>query len=126
MSYKYFLAFLRIFVGSLFIVSGLVKANDTLGFSYKLQEYFSPSVLNLPFLAQYALIFSALLCVLEIVLGFAVIFGWYMRFTATILLFLTIFFGFLTFYSAYFDVVHDCGCFGDALQGSMGRRLTPW
>ena len=87
MSYKYFLAFLRIFVGSLFIVSGLVKANDTLGFSYKLQEYFSPSVLNLPFLAQYALIFSALLCVLEIILGFAVIFGWYMRFTATILLF---------------------------------------
>ena len=26
----------------------------------------------------------------------------------------------MTFYSAYFDVVKDCGCFGDAL------KLTPW
>lgn len=31
-----------------------------------------------------------------------------------------VFFTFLTFYSAYFDVVKDCGCFGDAL------KLTPW
>jgi amino acid transporter len=29
-------------------------------------------------------------------------------------------FTFLTFYSAYFDVVKDCGCFGDAL------KLKPW
>jgi hypothetical protein len=31
-----------------------------------------------------------------------------------------VFFTFLTFYSAYFDKVKDCGCFGDAL------KLTPW
>jgi hypothetical protein len=31
-----------------------------------------------------------------------------------------VFFTFLTFYSAYFDKVRDCGCFGDAL------KLTPW
>ena len=31
-----------------------------------------------------------------------------------------VFFSFLTFYSAYFDKVKDCGCFGDAL------KLTPW
>jgi len=31
-----------------------------------------------------------------------------------------VFFTFLTFYSAYFDKVKDCGCFGDALP------LTPW
>ena len=30
------------------------------------------------------------------------------------------FFTFLTFYSAYFDKVKDCGCFGDAV------KLTPW
>lgn len=30
----------RIFTGSLFIVSGLIKSNDPLGFSYKLEEYF--------------------------------------------------------------------------------------
>ena len=31
-----------------------------------------------------------------------------------------LFFTFLTFYSAYFDKVKDCGCFGDAL------KLSPW
>lgn len=31
-----------------------------------------------------------------------------------------VFFTFLTFYSAYFDKVKDCGCFGDAMP------LTPW
>ena len=32
--------FCRIAVGLLFIFSGLIKANDPLGFSYKLKEYF--------------------------------------------------------------------------------------
>jgi len=35
-------------------------------------------------------------------------------------LLMIVFFTFLTFYSAYFDKVKDCGCFGDAL------KLTPW
>ena len=30
----------RIQIGGLFIFSGLIKANDALGFSYKLEEYF--------------------------------------------------------------------------------------
>ena len=38
---RYFLWFCRILVGATFIVSGLVKANDPLGFSYKLEEYFA-------------------------------------------------------------------------------------
>ena len=38
---KYFVNFSIIFVGILFIISGLIKANDPLGFSYKLEEYFT-------------------------------------------------------------------------------------
>jgi uncharacterized membrane protein YphA (DoxX/SURF4 family) len=38
----------RILVGALFIVSGLIKANDTIGFSYKLEEYFASDALNWP------------------------------------------------------------------------------
>ena len=46
---KYLVAFSRIFVGVLFIFSGFIKLNDPLGFSFKLEEYFSEGVLNLPF-----------------------------------------------------------------------------
>ena len=45
----------RILVGALFIFSGLIKLNDPVGFSFKLEEYFGEDVLNLPFLAPMAL-----------------------------------------------------------------------
>lgn len=117
---KFITVFSRIFVGSLFIVSGIIKANDPLGFSYKLEEYFAPNVLNLPFLDSYALAFSILVCVSEIVLGIAVLLGSKPKLTSWLLLIMILFFTFLTFYSAYFNKVTDCGCFGDAL------KLTPW
>ena len=110
----------RIFVGILFIISGFIKLNDPLGFSYKLQEYFSAEVLNLPFLEPYALVISVLVVVFEVVLGVFLLIGYKPKFTVWSLLMMIVFFTFLTFYSAYFDKVKDCGCFGDAL------KLTPW
>ena len=110
----------RILVGSLFIVSGLIKANDALGFSYKLIEYFEPGVLNLEFLIPIALPLSMLICIVEVVLGITVLFGMKSKVTAWSLLLMIVFFTFLTFYSAYFNKVTDCGCFGDAI------KLTPW
>ena len=62
---KYLIQLSRIFVGVLFIISGFIKLNDPLGFSYKLQEYFSPDVLNLPFLEPYALGISVLTTVCD-------------------------------------------------------------
>jgi len=41
---------LRIFVGSLFIFSGLIKINDPIGFSFKLEEYFGPTVFDIDFI----------------------------------------------------------------------------
>ena len=117
---KYLVALSRIFVGVLFIISGLIKLNDPLGFSYKLQEYFSPEVLNIPGLIPYALMISVLVVTLEVILGVFLLIGYKPKFTIWSLLGLIIFFTFLTFYSAYFDKVRDCGCFGDAL------KLTPW
>ena len=110
----------RIFVGILFIISGFIKLNDPLGFSYKLQEYFSAEVLNLPFLESYALAISVFVVVFEVVLGVFLLIGYKPKFTLWSLLLMIVFFTFLTFYSAYFDKVKDCGCFGDAL------KLTPW
>jgi uncharacterized membrane protein YphA (DoxX/SURF4 family) len=110
----------RILVGLLFIVSGLIKLNDPVGFSYKLAEYFSESVLNLPFLVPLALPLAVSIVIFEAVLGFMLLIGYKPKFTVWSLLLLIVFFTFLTFYSAYNKVVTDCGCFGDAL------KLTPW
>jgi uncharacterized membrane protein YphA (DoxX/SURF4 family) len=108
----------RVLVGLLFIFSGLIKANDPLGFSYKLQEYFE--VFHITFLDGLALSMAVFLCALEMILGFALLIGVRGKQVAWGLLLLIIFFAFLTFYSAYFKVVQTCGCFGDAIV------LTPW
>ncbi len=116
----------RLIVGSLFIVSGLVKANDPLGLSYKLQEYFSADVFDWPSFEPWAFTLAALLVIGEVVLGVAVLIGGKMKLTTWTLLGLTVVFGFLTWYSWVFDAVKDCGCFGDALKDSIGRSLTPF
>jgi len=112
--------FSRLFVGILFIISGLIKLNDPLGFSYKLEEYFSEPVFNMPFFVPFSLAIALFLVILEVVLGVMLLIGYKSKLTIWSLLLLIILFTFLTFYSAYFDVVKDCGCFGDALH------LTPW
>lgn len=115
---KFFLNFSRIFVGVLFIFSGLIKANDPLGFGYKLQEYFE--VFHIPFLSGIATGIAIFLCVLEIMLGALLLLGFWGKKVAGGLLAIIVFFTFLTFVSAAFKVVTSCGCFGDAIP------LTPW
>ncbi|WP_316768799.1 BT_3928 family protein [Pedobacter frigiditerrae] len=115
---KVALNFSRWFVGILFIFSGLIKANDPLGFGYKLQEYFE--VFHMDFLNSWATGIAIILCVLEIVLGALLLFGFWKNQVTKGLLGLILFFTFLTFVSAAFKVVTSCGCFGDAIP------LTPW
>ncbi|WP_452223802.1 BT_3928 family protein [Lacinutrix chionoecetis] len=117
---KYLVHICRFLVGGLFIFSGLIKLNDPLGFSYKLQEYFSSDVLNLPSLDPYALGISVFVVVLEVVLGVFLLIGYKRKFTVWMLLAMIVFFTFLTFYAAYFEKVKDCGCFGDFLP------MKPW
>lgn len=114
----------RYFTGVLFIISGLIKLNDPVGTQIKLEEYFTvfsesfhPAFLNL---VPAALAFAVLMCVLEVVLGVALLLQYRMKQTTSALALLIGFFTFLTFYSAYFNKVTDCGCFGDAV------KLTPW
>jgi uncharacterized membrane protein YphA (DoxX/SURF4 family) len=110
----------RILVGVLFIISGLIKLNDPVGFSFKLSEYFGAEVLNLEFLIPYALALAVVIVIFEVILGVLLLVGYKKKFTTWSLLLMIVFFTFLTFYSAYFNKVTDCGCFGDAL------KLTPW
>lgn len=186
---KLFMAFVsRVLVGSLFIVSGLIKANDPYGFAYKLEEYFEDGALafrikeafgmpdfSLEFLIPWALTFSIIICVFEIVLGVLVIIGGKIKLVSWLLMLMMLFFTFLTWHTANCDgnskfldrdtyalnseiaqmkiedakvnkeikiiskndgklvvdemkqpqCVLDCGCFGDAMKGSVGRSLTP-
>ncbi len=182
----------RVIVGSLFIVSGLIKANDPVGFSYKLEEYFEDGALayrikelfgapgfSLEYFIQHALLLSVIICIAEIVLGVLVIIGGKIRFVSWLLVLMMLFFTFLTWHTSTCDsktkfvdrdtysleiakesqladmkieeaitnkdvkiisknakevvveelkspqCVTDCGCFGDAMKGSVGRSLTP-
>ncbi len=182
----------RVIVGSLFIVSGLIKANDPVGFSYKLEEYFEDGALayrikeffgapgfSLEYFIQHALLLSVIICMVEIVLGVMVIIGGKMRLMSWLLVVTMLFFTFLTWHTSTCDekrtfvdrdtysmaisreasladtkieesktnkdiqiisknskevvveevkmpqCVKDCGCFGDAMKGSVGRSLTP-
>ena len=178
----------RVIVGGICIVSGLVKANDPLGFSYKLEEYFEDGALayrikemfsapgfSLEYLMEYALGLSVFICVVEIVLGVLLIIGGEIKKVAYLTLLMMLFFTFLTWHTAscnheekfvdrdtyemsdpvaMFKIeeskhnkdvvivsktsdllivdemkqpqcVDDCGCFGDAMKGSVGRSMTP-
>jgi len=178
----------RLVTGALFVLSGLVKANDPVGFSYKLEEYFqdgaiayrlkewmgSPSF-SLEGWIPWALGIGVFICIVEIIIGVLLLIGGKIRFTAWMAAGLMLFFTFLTWHSAscdhdswytdqdtyalpssegyaklkeaagsnrFFEVaktetfvtfneqkhphcVSDCGCFGDAFSGSIGRSLTP-
>lgn len=137
---KFLVYISRVLVGSLFIVSGLIKANDALGFSYKLEEYFSPKALTLlEFMQPIALPLAIFICVVEVVLGIALLLGAKSRLTNWSLMLMILFFAWLTFYTATCDpfetvsimmngemiettrdCVKECGCFGNAIP------LTPW
>ena len=118
---------IRILVGIEFIFSGFVKVVDPYGTGLKLQEYFEVFAADLPalssffeFLAHNAQTLSLIFCAAELILGVALLVSFRMKITAWVVLGLMTFFTFLTFYSAYFNKVTDCGCFGDFL------KLEPW
>ncbi|HEU4469708.1 MAG TPA: BT_3928 family protein [Flavisolibacter sp.] len=127
---------IQVFVGLLFIVSGLVKANDPLGLSYKMQEFFEiwnaslasgdffarkPLMSLFSFLHDHSVFLSVTMITLEIVAGVALLLGWRKKPVLYLLLVLIVFFTFLTGY-AFLSKNADgspkftnCGCFGDCL-----------
>jgi len=111
----------RVIVGVLFIFSGLVKANDPLGLSYKMQEFFevwaqNPSLTStMHWLSDYALPFSIIMITLEIIVGVGILTGIWKRFFSSLLLLLILFFTFLTGYAALSGKIATCGCFGDCI-----------
>lgn len=112
-----FIKIIRYSVGILFIFSGLIKANDPLGLSYKMQEFFD--VWGMSFLSDYTLALSLIMNTLEIVAGIALLIQFPYKATLWLLLSLIVFFTFLTGYALFSGKIKTCGCFGDCIP------LTP-
>lgn len=118
---------IRIYIGLLFLYSGFVKANDYIGFAYKLEEYFTVFGAHFPAVKGFFGIFvpfaepmAWFISVFELVLAVAILLGFRMNLTAWLTLLMMIFFTALTAYSHLTGAVTDCGCFGDAL------KIEPW
>ena len=120
----------RGFVGGLFIFSGLVKAIDPKGLSYKMQEFFEvwvrdgflPKLMNT--FNEHSLTFSIVIITLEVFLGLALLLGWQKKMTTWLLLLLTLFFTFLTAFVLFTGKIKACGCFGDCIPLTPTQTFT--
>ena len=108
----------RVLVGVVFAFSGFVKAVDPWGTALKVNEYLS--IYGFEELQPASMIFSIWLCGAELMMGLMLIFRVRTRLISIFALVSMTFFTILTFLSATWIPVEDCGCFGDAL------RLSPW
>jgi uncharacterized membrane protein YphA (DoxX/SURF4 family) len=104
---------IRVLVGLLFIFSGLVKADDPLGLSYKMQEFFE--LWGMTQFNSWTLWLSVFLIAFEIIAGVALLLGWQMKLFSWLLLLLIVFFTFLTGYAYLSGKFKNCGCFGDCI-----------
>lgn len=108
----------RIFIGLVFIFSGIVKAIDPLGFAYKFHDYFN--AFHLGFLNNLSLPLAIFMCTAEFISGFSLLTGFRLKTGIWGILILLLIFTPLTFLLALTNPVSDCGCFGDAIH------LTNW
>ncbi len=115
---SWLVSFIQNFVGAFFLFSAAVKLIDPMGTAIKLEDYFN--VFKMPFLKPFSHPISFFVLVLEFLLGVTLILGIYKKWTLRMLLALILFFTLLTGVSAIFNVVRDCGCFGDFV------KLSPW
>lgn len=108
----------RVIVGLTFVFSGFVKTIDPWGTALKVNEYLS--IYGIEELTPYSMIFSIWLCGAELMMGLMLTFKVRTRLVSIFALGSMIFFTILTFLSATWIPVEDCGCFGDAI------KLSPW
>ena len=113
-----FVKVIRIITGLLFVFSATVKGIDPLGTDYRVVDYLEAyswySLIDLSFAI------TVLVISVEFLLGVALLFKLRMRLAALGVLLIMIFFTFVTFIDAKYNLVTDCGCFGDAI------KLTTW
>lgn len=115
---------MRVFLGMVFLYSGFVKVVDPLGSTYKFIDYFD--AWHISFMEPYSLPLSFLMSASEMVVGAALLLNSMSGLASLGALIFMVYFTPVTLYLALQqemtgkEIVHDCGCFGDALI------LTNW
>ncbi|MEG1738779.1 MAG: DoxX family membrane protein [Odoribacter sp.] len=113
-----------IVLGILFVVSGVVKAVDPIGLSYKTGEYLS--MFQLSGWSGLSVIFAILLCTVEMTLGLLLLLRLWRRVTALAVMFFILGFTILTYliYTDPYGGINECGCFGEAIHLSNGTTFA--
>jgi uncharacterized membrane protein YphA (DoxX/SURF4 family) len=100
--------------GAVFVFSGLIKAIDPLGTTYKMQEYMQAmGLVDLPQLYYLVLAGSILMIAFEFTIGLSLISGIQLKFFSWCALAFMLVMTPLTLWLAVKDPITDCGCFGD-------------
>ncbi len=116
--YRYLSHFCRVSFALAFLVSGFFKAIDPWGTILVVKNYLVAYDITLP--EWVVTIFSIWLCGAELMMGCMLLFKVRIRMVSVFSVLSMTFFTILTFLSATFIPVEDCGCFGEMW------KLTPW
>lgn len=117
-SFRLLTHFCRVVVALTFIFSGAVKSIDPWGTALSVSNYLVSY--GIEWFKPLVMIFSIWLCGAELMMGCMLLFKVRIRMCSTFAFVSMIFFTVLTFLSATFIPVEDCGCFGEFI------KLTPW
>ncbi len=109
---------IRLITGIVFIFSSVVKGIDPLGTDYRVIDYLD--VYGWYFMIDFSFVLVVLLISIEFLLGFALLFKLRVKLASLGVLLIMIFFTTVTYFDAKYNLVPDCGCFGDAI------KLTNW
>ena len=109
---------IRLFTGLVFIFSSVVKGIDPMGTAYRFEDYLL--VYGWTFMMEYVLALSIFLIIVEFLIGVALVFRLKSKLATLGLLLIMVIFTVVTYLDARYNMVPDCGCFGDAV------KLTNW
>ncbi|MFK5857305.1 MAG: DoxX family protein [Bacteroidota bacterium] len=105
---------IRIITGLTFIFSAVVKGIDPIGTDYRIVDYLD--AYGWYFLTDLSFSLAVLLISVEFLLGVAFLLKLRIRLASIGILLIMIFFTFVTYFDARYNLVPDCGCFGDAIK----------
>jgi len=109
---------IRLITGLVFIFSSVVKGIDPLGTDYRIVDYLE--AYGWYFLVDSSFILSIVLISAEFLIGIALLLKLKGRLAALGVLIMMAIFTPVTYFDAMYNMVPDCGCFGDAV------KLTNW